>query len=416
VAIVRPVSGLSLSGRLARFTRVEPTSSGHTVTPLELFFDLVYVFAITQVTALMAHELGWRGAVRGLVVLALLWWAWCSYAWLGNQARADEGLVRTGMIIATAALLLVALAIPEAWADHGEHHLNAALLLAVALGVVRMGHLTVYWIAAAGDTGLRRQLVRTAVPVIIAIVLLVAGSLVGGAWQTGLWLLALAVDYSGIYLAGTDWRLPAPGHFAERHGLIVLIALGESLVAIGVGINDQPLTVPLVGMALLGLAISVALWWAYFDVVASVAEGVLHRQTGIDRIKLARDSYTYLHFPMVAGIVFLALGLKKVAEYVADTSHHELTDALPPTARWALFGGIAAYLVAHLAFRYRNTGSLNPARAVAAVLLVVVGVVGYAFPALAQLGIAAAITVAMIAYEVIRYADARIAIRHRPEP
>jgi low temperature requirement protein LtrA len=413
MTIVRRVSVPSSRGRLARFTRVEPTSSDQTVTPLELFFDLVYVFAITQVTALMAHELGSRGALRGLVVLALLWWAWCSYAWLGNQARADEGLVRTGMIVATAALLLVALAIPEAWAGHGEHHLNAALLLALALGIVRMGHLTVYWIAATGDSGLRRQLVRTAVPVIAAIALLVAGALIGAAWQTGLWLLALAVDYSGIYLSGTDWRLPAPGHFAERHGLIVLIALGESLVAIGVGINDQPLTVPLVGMALLGLAISVALWWAYFDVVASVAERVLHRETGIDRIKLARDSYTYLHFPMVAGIVFLALGLKKVAEYVADTSHHQLSDALPPTARWALFGGIAAYLVAHLAFRYRNTGSVNPARAVAAVLLVVVGVVGYALPALAQLGIAAALTVAMITYEVIRYADARIAIRHR---
>jgi len=403
--------------RLARLTRVEATTPEHTVTPLELFFDLVFVFAITQVTALMAHELGWRGALRGLVVLALLWWAWCSYAWLGNQARADEGLVRTGMIIATTALLLVALAIPEAWNDHAEeHHLNAALLLAAALGVVRMGHLTIYWIAAGEDSGLRHQLLRTAVPVMAAIVLLVAGALIGGAWQTVLWLVALAVDYTGIYLAGSDWRLPAPGHFAERHGLIVLIALGESLVAIGVGINDLPLSVPLVGMALLGLAICVALWWSYFDVVATVAENVLHKATGNDRVRLARDSYTYLHFPMVAGIIYLALGLQKVAEYVADTEHHTLSDPLATTARWALFGGIAVYLLAHLGFRYRNLGTVNLGRAVAAGLLLVTGAVGFALPALAALGIAAAIVVVMIAYEVVRYADARAAIRHHQTP
>lgn len=412
---VRVVSVFS-SGRLARFAHVEPTEPDHAVTPLELLFDLVFVFAVTQVTALMAHELGWRGALRGLVVLALLWWAWCSYAWLGNQARADEGLVRTGMIVAMAALLLVALAIPEAWGGHGEHHLNVALLLAVALGVVRLGHLTVYWIAAGDDSGLRRQLGRTAVPVAAAIALLVAGALVGGAGQTVLWLLALAVDYTGIYVAGSDWRLPAPGHFAERHGLIVLIALGESLVAIGVGINDLPLTVPLVGMALLGLAVTVALWWAYFDVVATVAESVLHRQSGNARVRLARDSYTYLHFPMVAGIIYLALGLKKVAEYVADTEHHTLSDPLPTTARWALFGGIAAYLVAHLAFRYRNTGSLNRGRAVTAGLLLLAGVIGAALPALAALGVAAALVVAMIAYEVVRFADARAAIRHHQKP
>lgn len=387
------------------------------MTPIELLFDLVFVFAITQVTALMAHELGWQGALRGLVLLALLWWAWCSYAWLGNQARADEGLVRTGMITATAALLLVALAIPEAWGGHGdEHHLNAALLLAAALGVVRMGHLTVYWIAASDDTGLRRQLLRTAVPVVAAIGLLIAGALVGGAGQTVLWLIALAVDYTGIYVAGSDWRLPAPGHFAERHGLIVLIALGESLIAIGVGINDLPLTVPLVVMALLALAVTVALWWSYFDVVATVAESALRRQTGNGRVRLARDSYTYLHFPMVAGIIYLALGLKKVAEYVADTSHHTLTDPLPTTARWALFGGIAVYLVAHLAFRYRNIGTVNIGRAVTAGLLLVAGAVGFALPALVALGVAAGLVVAMIAYEVVRFAEARTAIRHQQEP
>ena len=158
------------------------------------------------------------------------------------------------------------------------------------------------------------------------------------------------------------------------------------------------------------------MWWSYFDVVAAVAESVLHKATGNDRVRLARDSYTYLHFPMVVGIIYLALGLKKVAEYVADTEHHTLSDPLAPTARWALFGGIAVYLLAHLAFRYRNTGSINPGRTVAAGLLLLAGVVGFGLPALAQLGVAAVIVVAMIAYEVVRYADARAAIRHHQKP
>src|SRR3954469_19629273 len=298
--------------------RFLPTRENHSVTTLELFFDLVFVFAITQVTAFMADEIGPRGLLRGLVLFALLWWSWCSYAWLGNQARADEGLVRAAMLVAMAALFLVALAIPEAWGDRGGG-LSAPVLLAVCLGIVRLGHLTVYWFAAAGDTGLRRQLRRTAVPVGAAAVLLVTGGGIGGAAQTALWAIALVVDYVGVYASGTDWRLPAPAHFAERHGLIVIIALGESVIAVGVGAGDLPVTVPTIAAALLGLTVSLALWWLYFDVVATVAERVLRGKQGQERVRLARDSYTYLHFPMVAGIIYLALGLKKVSEYVSDT-------------------------------------------------------------------------------------------------
>src|SRR5215213_8586684 len=181
-------------------TRVVPTREDHAVTTLELFFDLVFVFAITQVTAFMADDIGPRGLLRGLVLLALLWWAWCSYAWLGNQARADAGILRAAMLVAMAALFLVALAIPEAWGD-AAGGLRAPVLLAVCLAVVRLGHLTVYWIAAGDDAGLRRQLRRTAVPVGTAAVLLVTGAVLGGAAQTALWALALVVDYVGVYVS-----------------------------------------------------------------------------------------------------------------------------------------------------------------------------------------------------------------------
>jgi low temperature requirement protein LtrA len=380
------------------------------VTTLELFFDLVFVFAITQVTALMADELGWRGALRGLVLLALLWWAWCSYAWLGNQARADEGIVRAAMVAAMAALFLVALTIPEAWGDEGGG-ISAPVVLAVCLALVRLGHLGVYVVAAAGDAALRRTVLRTAVPVTVAAVLLVAGAVLGGAGQTALWGLALLVDYSGVYLLGGGWRLPAPGHFAERYGLIVIIALGESLIAVGVGAGHLPVTVPIMGAALLGLVVSVALWWLYFDVVAPVAERVLRAQQGQDRVRLARDSYTYLHFPMVAGIVYLALGLKEVALTVSGAGHHTLADPITGTALWALYGGAAAYLLAHLAFRERNVGSINRPRAVVVAVLLLAPLAMGGLPALLQLGVLAALLVLLIVFEVVRYAVARAEVR-----
>ncbi len=397
----------------ARPARVRflPTREDHTVTTLELFFDLVFVFAITQVTAFMADDIGIRSLLRGLVLLALLWWAWCSYAWLGNQARADAGLVRAAMLVAMAALFLVALSIPEAWGDL-DGGLSTPVLLAVCLAVVRIGHLAVYWFAAGGDTGLRRQLRRTAIPVGTAAVLLVTGAVLGGTTQTALWALALVVDYVGVYASGTDWRLPAPRHFAERHGLILIIALGESLIAVGVGVLDLPLTVPIAAVALLGLTVSVALWWEYFDVVAPVAERVLARTpAGPERARLARDSYTYLHFPMIAGIIYLSLGLKKVAEYVGDTEHHALTDPLSAIPLWALFGGVAVYLLGHLGFRLRNVGSINPPRAVAVAILLLAPVGLQFVPALVALAVLAALLVGLVVFEVVHYADARAKVR-----
>ncbi|HYO40663.1 MAG TPA: low temperature requirement protein A [Nocardioidaceae bacterium] len=390
---------------------IRPTTADHRVTTLELFFDLVFVFAITQVTALMADELGWRGAVRGLVLLALLWWAWCSYAWLGNQAQADEGVVRLAVVAAMTVMFVVALCIPEAWSDSGGG-LQAPVVLAVGIALVRVLHLAVYAVAAAGDTALRRQLRRTAVPVAVAAVLLVTGALLGGAAQTALWVVALVVDYTGIYLSGADWRLPAPGHFAERHGLILIIGLGESMIALGVGVAGNPVTVALLVAAFLGLTVSVSLWWSYFDVVGLVAERVLHSTQGQERVRLARDSYTYLHFPMLAGVIYLALGMKKVAEYVADTSHHELSDPLPAAALWPMFGGVAVYLLAHLAFRLRNVGSVNRPRAVVAVALLALPVLAGGLPALATLALLAGVLAGLTAFEALYYREARDQVRH----
>ncbi len=395
----------------ARLSRVSPTNETHRVTSLELFFDLVFVFAFTQVTQLMADDPTATGALRGLVLLALLWWAWCSYAWLGNQAHADEGVVRATVIVAMALMFVVALAIPESFED-GAGGLFMPVVLAVCYAALRMVHLGCYLVAAADDTALRRQLMITALPVAGAAVLLVVGGALGPPYQTGLWAAALLVDYLGIWIAGTSgWRLPSPGHFAERHGLIVIVALGESLVAIGVGVGEHPVSVNVLAAAVLGVAVAVSLWWLYFDVVAHVAEGVLSRTRGQERSRLARDSYTYLHFPIVISIIFLALGLKKVLEYVSDTDHHTLSDALTGVPLVALYGGVAVHLLGHVAFRRRNVGTWNVHRTLVALLLVALLPLAWQLPALAALALVAALLAALVGYEVLRFGAARDQVR-----
>ncbi len=399
----------------AGLTRVRPADASHRVTTLELLFDLVFVFAFTQVTQLMADDATPSGALRGLLLLALLWWAWCSYAWLGNQAEADEGVVRLTFIVAMAAMFLVALTIPQAF-DDLEGGLSEPFLLAGAYAVVRLSHLACYFIAARDDSALRRQLRMTAVPVAAAAVLLLTGAAMGPPYQPWLWALALLVDYAGVWLAGTSgWHVSSPGHFAERHGLIVIVALGESLVALGVGVGGRAVSAPVIAASMLGIVVTVSLWWLYFDVVAHVAERVLSSKRGEVRSRLARDSYTYVHFPIVASVIFIALGLKKVLEYVADSEHHALRDPLTGLPLIALYAGVAVHLLGHVLFRRRNVGSWNPHRSLAAVALLALIPVAWQLPALAALGLVAVILAALVGYETVRFGRPRAEVRHPPE-
>ena len=393
---------------------VHDTDDTHRVTPLELLFDLVFVFAITQVTSFLAAAPTWLGAFRGLVTLALLWFGWSAYAWLGNQAKADEGLMRLTVVAAMGAVFIVALAIPEAWHDR-PGGVYTPLVFAVSYALVRFLHLGVYFVAAGEDRTLRRTLTLTSIPAAVAMLLLVAGALVPPTGRTVLWTIAFVVDFTGVFVTAriSPWRLPAAGHFAERHGLIVLIALGESVVAIGVAASQNAISWPTLVSVLLGLAVTCALWWLYFDVVALVAEGVLRRATGVERAHLAGDSYTFLHFPMVVGIVYLALGLKKVETYVSDGGQHGLGDALTGVPLVALYGGVVLYLLAHIAFRLRNVHSVNTQRLGVAVLLVVLLPVAWHLPALASLGLLAAVLVALVTYEAIAHREWRAEVRHR---
>jgi low temperature requirement protein LtrA len=378
------------------------------VTPLELFFDLVFVLALTQCTALMADDPTWTGLARGLLVLGVLWWSWVGYAWLTSVVDPEEGAVRLSIFGAMAALLVAALCVPGAFGDE-------ALLFACAYGVVRGGQIALFLLASRDDPGLRSSVWGLAGSSAIGVGLLLAASGADGVLQGALWALALALDMGGPYFFGSEgWKL-VPGHFAERHGLIVIIALGESIVAIGVG-AERGVDAGVVVAATLGVAVAAALWWLYFDVVALVAARRLARApVGREQNEIARDSYSYLHFPMVAGIVLLALGLKKTLGDVGDP-----LGTVPATA---MLGGAAVYLLAHVAFRLRNVHSLNRRRLACAVLLLALIPVGAELPALATLGILAAVLTALIAYEALRFAEARDRVRHQlaaelgePEP
>jgi len=382
------------------------------VTPIELFFDLVFVFTLTQVTTLMAADLTARGVIRGVLVISVLWWCWVGWAWLGNLVRADEGATRVAMFIAMAAMFVAALTIPESFTDL-PGGLSGPVVFAVCYFVVRAAHFGMFWWAGGGDPGLRRQLIRFIPSVVIGTGLLLVASQLTGAAQTIMWFGALIGDYLGTVLAGASgWRVNSASHFAERHGLVIIVAFGESIVSIGIGVTALPISWPIIVASILGLMIAAALWWAYFDVVALVAERVLARAQGEARARLARDSYSLLHLPMVVGIIFLSLGLKKVMSYVGGADGHTLSDRLYGIPLIALYGGAALYLLAHVAFRWRNIHSVNRQRSAVAVLLLALIPLAALLPALATLGLLAAILVGLIAFEALRYAAARDAVRH----
>jgi low temperature requirement protein LtrA len=371
------------------------------VTPLELFFDLVFVLALTQCTALMADEPTWAGLAKGTLVLGVLWWAWTAYAWLTSVVDPEEGAVRIAIFAAMAALLVIALCVPQAFSDLG-------LVFAGGYMVVRAAQIMLFRLASRDDPDLRRSTNGLAIGTAIGTGLLVVASQLDGVEQGLVWAVALGLDMAEPYFFGAEgWKL-VPDHFAERHGLIIIIALGESIVAIGVG-AEAALTFGVGAAAVLGVALAATLWWAYFDVVALVAARRLgNAKPGREQNEIARDSFSYLHFPMVAGIVLLALGLKQTLAHVADPLAIEVATAM--------LGGLAIYLLAHVAFRWRNVHRFSAQRLAVALVALALIPLATEIAAIATLAIATALMVAMIAYESRRFADLRDRLRHQGAP
>jgi low temperature requirement protein LtrA len=369
----------------------------HQVTPLELFFDLTFVFAITQVTVLLADDPTWAGVFRGMLVLAALWWAWSVYAWLTSAMDVDEGGIRLLMLASMGAMFGVALAVPGAFGDD-------AVLFGVAYLLVRLLHLVLSVIVVSDDPDRRGALLRFAPTAVLGASLLVVAGFLEGRERIAVWLVALAIDYLGpvVIGVGRGWRV-APEHFAERHGLIILIALGESLIAIGLGAGFE-LDTGVIVAAALGIVVVSALWWLYFDVAAIFARRRLMQAMGLELHRLALHAYSYLHLPMVAGIVLFALGLKTTVGRVGEPLE------MVPTV--ALCGGAALYLLAHIAFLFRTTGRVFRRRTVGAVVLLALIPAAVEVPALAALALVSTVCTLVVAYEVIRYREDRVRVRH----
>jgi low temperature requirement protein LtrA len=367
------------------------------VSPLELFFDLVFVFALTQVTAFLAEDPTFAQLGRGMLILALIWWAWSGYTWLTSTVDPELGLPRLVMFAAMGAMLVVALATPGAFDDDG-------LLWGLGYLAVRLLHAALFALAARGDPHLARvvlSLVRSLIPGAGLIIL--ASVAFDGTARDLLWVLAVVLDYGLVLAAGAEgWHVHAR-HFAERFGLVMIIAFGESIVAIGVGAEGIELGLEAVVAALLAAGIVCALWWAYFDVVAVVAEERFTAAEGAAQLRMARDSYALLHLPMIAGVVLFALGVKKVLEHTGDP--------LKDMPAVALCGGVALYLLAHVAFRMRNVGTLNVPRIVAAVACLALIPVAMSVAGVLSLALLAAVCGGLIAFEVVAYAESRSRIR-----
>jgi low temperature requirement protein LtrA len=365
----------------------------HRVTPRELFFDLVFVFAFTQVATLLANDPTFAGMGRGVLVLAALWWAWTAYAWLTNTVDPEEGVVGAALLVALIAMFVAALVVPDVFDGEG-------VLFGAAFVVVIAMHLALYALAGRGNRDLLAAVLRLAPWTLLGAALILAAGLIDGA-RIWLWVAAIVCTYVGAAVSGsTGWQLH-PSHLAERYGLVLIIALGESFISIGIGATGIGIGPGEVVAAILGILVATAFWLAYFDFFAIRGERMLRDLEGPDRVALARDAYAYAHFPMIVGIVLFAFAMKTVVGHVGEE--------LDSVAAFALCGGSALYLLTYSAIRMRieRRVRVSRGRLAAALVLLLLLPLATMVPALAALALVTTVWLALHIYELVWWREAR---------
>jgi len=376
-------------------------------TSLELFYDLVFVFAVTQVSHLLLEHLTWEGVGQSALVLLVVWWSWNYTTWVTNELAPESIVVRLLLIALMLGSLLMAIAIPEAFGEQ-------ALLFAGSYVAIQVGrHTFLTFVAAERGTPEARRAGRILVWFAAAGVLWIAGALADGSARTALWLAALALDYGAplvtFWLPGVQRLRPeawevGTEHFAERFQLFIIIALGESIVVTGATTAQLDLTTATVAAFAVAFLASAALWWLYFNLVAAIAARRLARAES--RTLLARDAYTYLHVVLVAGILLNAVGDELVIAHPSDE--------LPDAELAAVVCGPALYLLGHVALRLRTTGTIAGRRLAGAIACLAIGAVGTALPALAVAALLVAVLVAVIVADQV--AAKRRSRRGEPSP
>jgi low temperature requirement protein LtrA len=356
---------------------------------LELFYDLVFVFAITQVSHLLLEHLTWVGAGQALIVLLAVWWSWNYTTWTTNELDTETIPVRLLLLALMLVSLLMSVAIPDAFGEH-------ALLFAGSYVAIQVGrHVFLTFAAAEPGTIERERAGRILTWFVAAGVLWIAGALADGPARTALWLAALALDYGAPLvlfwvpgrprLEGATWDV-GTGHFAERFGLFIILALGESIVLTGATTSESDLTPARIVAFVMAFLASAAIWWLYFTSVARLGEHYL--EVSDNRTTLARDGYTFLHVVFAAGIILAAVGDELVIAHP--------TEVLPLYEVVAVAAGPAIYLFALTLFGYRLTGTLSKRKLFGTLACVVVGFVGLFLPALVFAGLLILVLVAVI--------------------
>ncbi|MEV5692864.1 low temperature requirement protein A [Micromonospora globbae] len=367
------------------------------VTTAELFFDVVFVFAFIQVTTLMTGGTNELGVLHGLLVLTMLWWSWSLFAWLGNRVRANYGCVRLVLLATVPVMFVLAVNTREAFRDAPGGGPYTPTVFVATFFVLRLFYLALRLYAS---TPLRaRDAVALTVPMLLAVgLLLIAARLPGSGlddatvrWgQVALWVLAIGVDYgAALALPVPERAIFSARHWTERHSLIIIVALGEVLVSIGIAGADIPNSRGLIEASALAVVVAAALEWIYLDLSALVGEHALRDADQHGRVGLARDAYSYLHLPMIAGIILLAAGLKHVPALVGAAPAHHRGDPLDAFGRYAMYGGVALYLLAHAMFQLRLNRLVLPVvwpRLVAVLVLLVMVPLTARISALAALG------------------------------
>jgi low temperature requirement protein LtrA len=362
---------------------------------LELFFDLVFVFAVTQVTSLVAHDPTARGFAHGALVFGLVWWAWCAYSWMTNAIDVERTETRLLMLAATGGSFFMAISLPGAFGEDGKRFVLAYLF-------VRVLNVGLYVGGLRGDVQ-QAAMLRLAPFFLVAPIVAVPGGFVEGRARVAIWLVSLAIDVVGTLTAGGAGFRVSPAHFAERYALFVIIALGESVVAIGVSAESLPRDWTFFATVSIAFAFVAALWWSYFDFPALAAARSLRFARPEKRAPLARDLFTFFHFPNVLGIIYIAVAAKKALAHPSDP--------LTSGGRAALGIGIALFLVQFLLGRLRVIRRVSWERIAGIAVAAAVIVAGRDLDAVWLLGLALAVVVATTLAETVRLGQARAQVR-----
>lgn len=382
----RIVSGVARDSAPDGEPKAQDSGSG-SVGNLELFFDLVFVYAMSQVTELMLADVSWRGFGHGALGLLAVWWAWVCYAWLTNTFTTDRVASRCLVIAAMAAMLLAASALPTAFS-------TGSLVFGLALLAVRVIHLVMFGVAAYhDDEQLRAGLLRLAPSLLTGPVLIAVAAAFPSPYRELLWVAAAVIDFGGPLVAGVEGFRVAPFYFVERHGNMIIIVLGEAIVGLGAGASEHLRQPAVLTAAVLGVLIAASLWWTYFGLTAGAAQRLQHAQ-GSERARLARDAYSYLHLPLVAGVGFFALGAREALDALADP--------LPLLPAVALGGGVGLFYAADVAYRWRDHHQLVRDRLLASAASFLLIPLSMTVPAWSALAVLTAVGALRLAWELVR--------------